>query len=114
MPGRNGQPRVRIAQLHHQGKPCWSHVTQPHDPKPPDLQEPNERRRGPRQAILDLHAIVGNQVEAARKEAEDQIGLADTRWTYQQHAFAVAAGAAPMDLHARPIWTYTRWKGSDL
>ena len=62
----------------------------------------------------NVHAIVRHQVEAAREQAQQQVGLACAWWTDQQHAIAGAAGAAPVDLHDRALWAGTGRKGSGL
>ncbi len=49
-------------------------------------------------AIGDIHPIVGDKIKTARKQSEHQIGLARAWWPDQQHAIAITAGAAPVDL----------------
>ena len=89
-------------------------MRQAHDAEAAHLEQAGQRRHGPGDAVHDVHAVIRDQIEAARKQAQQQVGLARPRWTDQQHAVAGAAGAAPVDLHDRPIWAGTRRKGSRL
>ena len=61
---------------------------QPHDAEPAHLQQPGQRRHRSGDAVLDIHAVISHQIEAAREQAQHQVGLARARWADQQHAVA--------------------------
>ena len=64
--------------------------------QPADLQQPGQRGRRRGEACLDHHAIVGDQVEAAVDQSQQQVGLADAGAAEQQDGGAAAGGTAPV------------------
>ena len=51
-------------------------MRQAHDAQAANLQQAGQSGHGPGDAVLDVHAIIRHQIEAARKQTQEQVGLA--------------------------------------
>jgi hypothetical protein len=74
-------------------------MRQAHDAEAANFEQAGQSRRGTGDAVQDVHAIICDKIEAAREQAQEQVGLASPWWSDQQYAVAGAAGAARVDLH---------------
>ncbi len=87
-------------------------MRQAHDTEAANLEQAGQSGRGTGDAVRDVHTVIRDKIEAAREQTQEQVGLARPWWSDQQYAVAGAAGAAPVDLHDRPLWAGTCRKGS--
>jgi threonine dehydratase len=108
------QTRRCGAEYHGQGQTRRGDERQTNDAETADFQQSGQGGHRPRGAFVDVHAIIGDQMEAAREQPQHQIGFARAWWSDQQHTIAITAGAAPVDLHDVAIWADTWRKGSGL
>ena len=97
-----------------QREPRRGDMRQAHDAEAAHFQQAGQPGRRPGYAVVDVHPIVGDQIEAACEQAQQQIGFARTWWADQQHAVACSAGAAPVGLHNHALSGPARRKGSRL
>jgi hypothetical protein len=82
------QPRLRV-------------MLQAHNAEAAHFEQPGQWRWWGGKALGDVHLVVRNQVEAARQQAQDEVGLARSRWADQQDSVSVPRYAA--SVQAPPI-----------
>ena len=83
---RRRQPDGGVASSTMRARRADGDVGQPDDAETAHLEQTGQGGDRAGDAVHDVHAVVRHQVEAAREQAQQQVGLACTRWTDQQHA----------------------------